>query len=524
MLIKKVKKLPPELTEENLKRYVSDRMAFRLEQFVMPPSVEMPQGGLFGEVCQDWQKEYIFKPLDSRTSDGFPTYKLLYIQLPKKLGKTQLMAGESIVQLVLSPFPDEENYILGGDKEQAAYLLKKIKEFISMNPNFTDLFEVYKNEIGIKSTGARIEILSSEADTKQGKSPSFFIFDEFWNQPDRDLYDVFFLGMSAKPYAQGVILTNAGFDIKSICYEVRNLCKSGEFKEFYHFEPTGTLLDSLEVPWITPQWLDIERRSTPTKVFNRFRKNIWVVEGENPFMPDEGWDCFKLYLLEKSFCNQTKHYLGIDLGLKKDAAAVVMVHREGKKLKVDLIRRWLGSSEVPVKISDIEEFLINCLKNFSEVTLIVDPWQLMGTIQRFKAVGTPVIEYYLTIQNISKLSKNLFYLLKNVELEIPDHTKLKDELKGMQVVEKSYGWRIDHAADNTSDITMALGMACVEAMEHGLDEYNDRDLADLGFLDQNQIYRVGGRRDYVQQIKSPRDLTDESSGDTMKIHTGKRVF
>ena len=130
MLIKKQRILPPELTETNLKRYIADRMLFRKEQFVLEPSIDYPQGGLFGDLCQEWQVEFIYRPLDLRDENGWPVYKLLYMQLPKKSGKTALLAGEVIVQLLLSPRPTEENYILAGDREQASYVLKKVKDFI----------------------------------------------------------------------------------------------------------------------------------------------------------------------------------------------------------------------------------------------------------------------------------------------------------------------------------------------------------------------------------------------------------
>src|SRR4030067_65584 len=167
---------PPELTEAKLKEYIKDRMLFRKEQFVMEASADMPDGGLFGEVCQPWQIEYIYKPIDLRDERGFPKYRVLYLQLPKKWGKTALMGGESIVQFVLN---------------------------------------------------------------------------EFWNQPDRDLWDTMYLGMAAKPYSQGIILTNAGFDQKTICYEIRELARSQEFEENLYFEPNGVFLESLKNHCIT---------------------------------------------------------------------------------------------------------------------------------------------------------------------------------------------------------------------------------------------------------------------------------
>src|SRR3972149_4489491 len=527
MLIKKNQVTPPELDEKNLRRYMLNKMDFRREQFVLEPSLSFPKGGLFGDLCQSWQIEHIYEPIDLRDENGFPTYRLLYIGLPKKFGKTALLGGECLVQLLLSPRPTEENYILSGDKFQAAYLLQKIKDFIARNPNFVDLFTIYKNEITIPSTGAMIQVMSSEASSKQGRNPDFYIFDEFWNQPNRDLFDTMFLGQAAKPYSQGIIITNAGFDRKSICWEVRELCRSQEFKNFYFFEPTGVLLDSLKTPWISEQWLEIERKSMPPKVFSRFRKNLWVDEGEHPFMPDEGWECFKSYLSEKSICYKGPHYVGLDLGLKKDAASLTVLHRERKKLEVDLYKRWLGSSENPVKISEIEDELIMILRNFNDCVLVCDPWQLMGTIQRFRSAGIEVIEFYLTAENIGKLSRNLFYLFKNQSIDSPKYSKLEDELKGLQVVEKSYGWRIDHSENTNSDITMGLGMAAVVAMERGIDSYSGRDLADLGFLDQKSLYRSDGKRDFggekIEVINEKVDVDKNSNGPKMYSFS-KRQF
>ena len=525
MLIKKKKVAPPELTDAKLKEYMSNRMTFRKEQFVLEPSIDFPNGGLFGDLCQQWQIDYIYEPIDKRDEDGFPTYRLLYIGLPKKWGKTALLGGEGLVQLLLSPRPTEENYILAGDKFQATYLLQKIKDFIARNPNFVDLFTIYKNEIIVESTGAMIQVMSSEASSKQGRNPDFYIFDEFWNQPNRDLFDTMFLGQAAKPSSQGIIITNAGYDKKSICWEVHELCKSQEFKNFYFFEPTGVLLDSLKTPWISEQWLEIERKSMPPKVFNRFRKNLWVDEGENPFMPEEGWGCFKNFMSEKSICYNGPHYVGVDLGLKKDAAALTVLHGEHKKLVVDLYRRWLGSSENPVEISEIEKELIMILTNFNACVLVCDPWQLMGTIQRFRASGIEVIEYYLTAENIGKLSRNLFYLFKNQSIDSPRYPKLEDELKGLQVVEKNYGWRIDHSEDTSSDITMGLGMAAVIAMQRMMDQFTGKDLADLGFLDQSSIFRAGGKRDFIEVIENPKSIKKEEFLESPKLHAFiKRQF
>ena len=148
----------------------------------------------------------------------------------------------------------------------------------------------------------------------------------------------------------------------------------------------------------------------------------------------------------------------------------------------------------------------------------------MGTIQRFRSNAVPVIEFYLTVQNITKLSKNLFYLLKNEKMLIPDeYTKLKDELKGLQVVDKSYGWRIDHSDTTSSDITMSVGMAALTAMEKSIDEVDESDLPALGFLNQNKIYNAGVKRQIQDSTKS--NVVDpDTTGESIKIINTKRMF
>ncbi|HJX49872.1 MAG TPA: hypothetical protein VJ438_00235, partial [Candidatus Nanoarchaeia archaeon] len=129
-------------------------------------------------------------------------------------------------------------------------------------------------------------------------------------------------------------------------------------------------------------------------------------------------------------------------------------------------------------------------------------------------------------ENIGKLSRNLFYLFKNQSIDSPKYSKLEDELKGLQVVEKSYGWRIDHSENTSSDITMGLGMASVVAMERGIDTYSGRDLADLGFLNQKSIFKSSEKRDFMEKIEVINEKVDvDKNNNGPKVYSfSKRQF
>ena len=95
-------------------------------------------------------------------------------------------------------------------------------------------------------------------------------------------------------------------------------------------------------------------------------------------------------------------------------------------------------------------------------------------------------------------------------------------MKGIQITEKHYGWRIDHEKGGESDITIALGMASLLAMEQGIEDGEfDEELSDLYFLDQSHIYKSGGTsRVFSKESENDPDVVDDSP----RITTFSRIF
>ena len=74
-------------------------------------------------------------------------------------------------------------------------------------------------------TGSIYQVLSSEVATKHGLNVSSCIFDELHTQATRALYDVMTQGSGdARKQPLWLLLTTAGTDRNSICWEVHSLC------------------------------------------------------------------------------------------------------------------------------------------------------------------------------------------------------------------------------------------------------------------------------------------------------------
>jgi phage terminase large subunit-like protein len=203
----------------DLDRYLDDPMAFRREQLILE------DGRRLGDALDDWQVEDVFAPMDTLQDDGRFRYRLTYYELPRGHAKTTMVGGEAVTQLVLASAPNWRGHIAAGDKDQARELFQAAAGFITRNPYLAPAFTIKRDRIVSNHTTASLRIHSADAPTAHGLIVDWFAIDEFWNQPTRDLFDAFYTAAVKRPNWRGVILTTAGFDKQTICWEVRELAR-----------------------------------------------------------------------------------------------------------------------------------------------------------------------------------------------------------------------------------------------------------------------------------------------------------
>ena len=160
-----------------------------------------------------------------------------------------------------------------------------------------------------------------------------------------------------------------------------------------------------------------------------------------------------------------RYVAGLDLGLTKDRTALAVGHldKAGNSVVLDYMRVWQGSMSSPVSIAAVEEELLSVAGRFSLDSIAFDPWQLQASLQRLRS-RLPVKEFSFTSESVRRLSETLFNLFQTTQLRLYPDEELQRELLNLNVVQKGYGWRIDHAAGGYSDRAMALGMMAMEAL------------------------------------------------------------
>ena len=182
-------------------------------------------GDFFGQPFRllPWEREVIEQVYGNVEEDGRRQYQYAYLEIPKKNGKTELIASLAIDH-GLNDGPSGQIYCCAAEREQASLVYMAAKQKIEQDEYLESVFRVVdsKKEIHNRETGTFIKVLSAEAYSKHGLNPTVVIFDELHALQKRDLWDVMTFGSGAARKEQLVwIITTAGDDPdrKSIGWE-----------------------------------------------------------------------------------------------------------------------------------------------------------------------------------------------------------------------------------------------------------------------------------------------------------------
>jgi hypothetical protein len=390
------------------------------------------------------------------------------------IAKTTTAAAMGLEEIALGG--ESDVIIAANDSDQARLALDAAQGFLRRDPALGRVLESYRDSIRNRHTGSAMKIITSDAVTSFGLGirRSLIIFDELWGLRDRDLLDSL---LSALPKVAGsklIALTNAGF-VDSPAWSLLQICKEGD-PAFRHWDSAER---GVWPSWIDPAERDRQRRLLPPSVFARLWENAWTSSSGDFLTSEQVEACVdeSLPLERSTFDPRRRYYLGVDLGLKHDRSVVLVGHRELERFVVDSVRTWYGSPERPVSLEDVT----SCVATIGRAARIrrglVDPWQGLHLIERLHRSGLRSIEEFpFTAQRIMMLSQSVWHTFRSGQIRIPPHAALIQELSRARVVEKRYGWRVDHESGGYSDHLIALGLALVaSAGDAGQMVVDDRD-------------------------------------------------
>lgn len=341
------------------KYHFHEKLADRVCDF-FPRYCSHSKGAFAGSAFHplDYQTQLILRPIFGWVdTDNLRRFRKAFIEIPKKNGKTQLIAGLALYMLLGDGEPGAEVYVAAADREQARILFSAAKSMVESHPALSKRLTVYRNQIVRNDDPtAFFQVLSAEAASKHGPNIHCLIIDELHAQGDRELFEALTRGIIARRQPLIILITTAGDDTESICYEEYEYAKrvlSGTIPDERHlpviFEagPKEDWTDPAVLARVNPAvgttiqldaLLEAAQQATnePRKRndFLRYHTNRWTQQA-TAWIPIEWWDACEGSLDDVELVT-LECGAGLDLAQKWDLAAFAVVFRRYLQKPVDL--------------------------------------------------------------------------------------------------------------------------------------------------------------------------------------------
>jgi phage terminase large subunit-like protein len=328
--------------------YYFDELAAARAVAFFPRYLRHTKGRWVGQVfnLDIWQEVCIRLAFGWKRPDDTRRFRIVYVRIPRKNGKTGLAGGVGLMLTFADHEAGAEVYSFANDTDQAAIAFNAAKAMRVRSPKLARQSLAYKKTIVVGKTGSVYKVLSSEAASKDGLNASGLIGDEIHASKSRALYDVLHTSTGAREQPLEFLITTAGDDIHSLCYEfddygekvLAGIIEDPEFlpvlfgadREADISDPAvwaranPSLGKTVSVDYIRKQAAKARQIPAYENTFKRLHLDIWT-EQTVRWLPMTDWDACAGALNHEDlarFLEGRKCYGGLDLSRKIDISAL----------------------------------------------------------------------------------------------------------------------------------------------------------------------------------------------------------
>lgn len=424
----------------------------------------------------DWQERIIRDLFGILKPNGYRQFNTAYVEIPKKMGKSELAAA---IALLLTCGDGEERaevYGCAADRQQASIVFEVAADMVRMCPALNKRVKILTatKRIVYLPTNSVYQVLSAEAYSKHGFNIHGVVFDELHTQPNRKLFDVMTKGSGdARMQPLYFLITTAGTDTHSICYETHQ--KAKDILEGRKVDPTfyPVIYGADEADdWTDPKiWkkanpslgitVDIEKvkaacesaKQNPAEEnsFRQLRLNQWVKQAVR-WMPMDKWDVCSASVNMEDLKGRVC-YGGLDLSSTTDITAFVLVFpplgdddnyiilpffwipEDNMNLRVnrDHVPYDLWEKQNKLKTTEgnvvhygfIEKFIEELGEIFNIREIAFDRWGAVQMVQNLEGMGFTVVPFGQGFKDMSPPTKELMKLVLEKKITHGGHPVLR---------------------------------------------------------------------------------------------------
>lgn len=164
-----------------------------------------------------WQQFCLASIFGWKRSDELRRFRIAYLEVPRKNGKSTLSAGVGLYLLLADGEPGAEIYAAATTKDQARICWTEAKRMALKSPPIRKRVEFTRD--CLSTDDSFFKPLPNEPDSLDGLNPHGAIIDELHAHPTRELWDVIDTATGARDQPLIFAITTAGNNVQSVCWE-----------------------------------------------------------------------------------------------------------------------------------------------------------------------------------------------------------------------------------------------------------------------------------------------------------------
>lgn len=338
-------------------------------------------------ILEDWQKDEVIRPLfgwkhiepeiitDAKGREigqiHKRKYRNVYIEVPKKNGKSTFVSG--VVQIFMDIEPELGAEIVGlaWGRKQAGIIFDMVEKSVRKNARLNPKTKYFRsNKVLLVDDGnKKYSLWTKEAGIEDGQFPNLVVIDELHEHKNGDLVDLAEKSTIGRVNPLSITVTTAGSNLTSIGYKRSQECKKiargmihdeSQLVCIYCADKEDDIFD--EKTWFkaNPQlgksiplddmreFSDKAKRSPADENrFKRYHLNIWTGAAD-AWVSDEMWVKSQWDVKESDYSN-LPCYGGIDLSDTSDMTAFSLVWPLGDEKYIS--KTWYFLPEITAKES-----------------------------------------------------------------------------------------------------------------------------------------------------------------------------
>jgi len=481
---------------------------------------------------QDHQAFRIASIFGWQRTGGGRRFRRCYIEIPRKNGKSEEAAAIGLVGLLADNEGGAQVITAATTRDQARIVFESAQSMARMLSNDSAVvkkaLQIQSNSLKYLPNESSFFPVSSEAKNLDGKNPHIAIIDEYHAHPNSDVLKVLETGFGARRSPLLFIITTAGFNLESTCYQYRDVCirvLSGALVDEQLFTTIYTLDDGDdwqdEKVWgkanpnlgITPTW-DFMRAQARAAInegesakaeFLTKNLNVWV-RASKGWITDHHWlECGGQIDLER--LKGLKCYGGFDLSSTYDYCAMCLLFPEGekrtalwwfwlcresyeKRIKtMPIMADWVKAGYLDVVDGNhlsqdyLEAAIVKICGEFKMIKGGADPyycWDLLGKLQN--KYGLPIESYRQSFQMMSEPIRKVEELVSSASLNHGDNPIARWMLGNASVKTNSGGGRMLDKSAKAASIDGIISLLIAEGVYAASPERKESYLTSLDLI------------------------------------------